>query len=63
MEGTYLKQGANFFFKKQQNVKQSFDVHLTEDQKQKKMDLMSLDPSLLEWPAKPSSQHNSWEIE
>ena len=48
MEGTYLKQGANFFFKKQQNVKQSFDVHLTEDQKQKKMDLMSLDPSLLE---------------
>ena len=47
MEGTYRKQGTWFFFEKQQNVKQSFDVHLTEDQKQKKTDLMSLDPSLL----------------
>ena len=42
-----MKTGCLVLFEKQQNVKQSFDVHLTEDQKQKKTDLMSLDPSLL----------------
>ena len=28
------KQGAYFFFEKQQNVKQSLDVHVTEDQQE-----------------------------
>ena len=38
-------------------MKRSFDVHVTEDQKDWKMDLLSLDPSLLERPAKQSTEN------
>ena len=41
-------QGAYLFFENQQNVKQSFDVYWTEEQKDWKTDLLSLGPSLLE---------------
>ena len=36
------------FIEKQQNVKQNFEVHLTDDRKGWKTDLLSLHPSLLE---------------
>ena len=49
----YLKGGRlslfiYLFIEKQQNVKQNFEVHLTDDRKGWKTDLLSLHPSLLE---------------
>ena len=50
-------QGAYLFFENQQNVKQSFDVYWTGDQKDWKTHLLSVGPSLLERPAEQLLQN------
>ena len=47
-EGAYHYLFIYLFIEKQQNVKQNFEVHLTDDRKGWKTDLLSLHPSLLE---------------